>query len=111
MLLKFLYQNEIELTVPLALDLFAVADKYLQAELMSVCEKYLSRNITLENLLTLIDVVEKFGAETLKSSILKFIRNNFQALEENQTYYLLPCTYIWKVASQLRDKLRLQNKP
>ncbi len=100
-LLKFLYQNHIQLTVPLALDLYGVSDEYMQAELIDMCGRFLSKNITIDNLMAIIDVVQKFGVDSLKSSILEFIVKNFQRLFENEIYNSLPPIYIWEIAAQL----------
>jgi len=102
-LLRFLYQNQVELTKALALDLYAFADQFLQSELMHQCESFLVKNVRLDNLMALIDFVEKFGADSLKNSILEFMMKNLQEIKQNQNYYPIPPSDIWEIASQFQQ--------
>ncbi len=108
--LRFLYQNIIELTEPLASDLYGIADEYMQTELMEICETFLCKNITLENLMGMVDLVQKFGGKSLKNSILELIAKNLEILMENQTYYLLPCSFLWEVALKLKNEPQFRNQ-
>lgn len=111
--MRFLYQNQVELTEALALDLFVVADKYMQPELARLCESFLVKNVRLDNLVGLIDFVEKFGADSLKNSILEFMMKNLQEIKQNQSYYPIPPSYIWEVAAQFQqnfENLKVQTK-
>jgi len=110
-LLRFLYHNQVELTTPLALDLYAVAHEYMQTELVGLCEKYLARHITLENLMTIIDIIQKFEANSLRTSVVDWIKNNFEVLKESHICDLLPCSYTLEVISKLRSQLQSKNQP
>ncbi len=104
--MEFLYQNEVELTEPLALDLYEVAKKYKQIELAKICEEFLSRNLRLDNFVAMIDFVEKSGAGSLKNAILAFMIKNIQEIQEKQRDYKIPKSYLWEVASRVRETFK-----
>jgi len=106
-LLKFLYQNEIELTETLALDLYVLADKYMQSELLKLCETFLVKNVRLDNLVRLCYLAEKFGVDSLKHEILEFIMQNIQEIRQNQSDYPIPPSYIWEAAFQSQQKFQI----
>jgi len=103
-LLGFLYKNEVELTETLALELYEVADKYMQNDLLKLCEEFLSKNIRLDNFTMMIDFVEKFEVQCLRDSIYEFIILNLQEIKEKHTEYKVPDVYLWEVLSRISQK-------
>ncbi len=77
----------------------------MQTEFASLCEEYLANHLKLDNVMNMIDFIEKSGASMLKESLLEFITDNFQKIKDNQTYYLIPYSYIWDVAARLQKKV------
>ena len=108
--MRFLYQNVVELTEQLAIDLYEVSDKYLQKDLAALCEDFLSKNLTLGNFLSMIDFAEKFGILSLKQAILRFIANNLQKIKQSQSEFLIPYPYLLEVASNFQEKLESMGK-
>ena len=95
-----------ELTESLALSLYELSDKYCQKELTALCEEFLSKHLTLDNLLSMIDFAEKFGTAKLKEAILEFIAENVQEIQKSQADFLIPCSYLLEVASNFQKKLK-----
>ena len=93
-----------ELTEPLALELYEIADKYMQNELAGLCEEFLSKNLRLDNFISMIDFVEKFEAVFVKDAIIEFIIRNLQEIKANQTTYKVPDAYLWEVISRISHK-------
>jgi len=98
-----MYQNQVELIEPLALDLYGVAKKYRQIELAKICEEFLSRNLRLDNFVAMIDFVEKSGADSLKNAILIFMISNIQEIKGKQRDYTIPQSYLWEIASRVSE--------
>jgi len=96
-----MYQNQVELNEPLALDLYEIAEKYGQKELVSICEEFLSENLRLDNLQVMIDFIEKVGAELFKNSVLQWMTWNIQDIKEKQEEYKIPQSYLWEIASRI----------
>jgi len=90
------------LTEALALDLYALSSEYSQSELMKICENSLGKNVRLDNLVTLIDFAKKFGAESLKDSILEFMMKNLEEIKQSEIQSLIAPSYIWEVASRFK---------
>ena len=100
----FLYKNEIELTESVALELYEAADKYMQNDLLKLCEEFLCKNLRLDNFTSMIDFVEKFEMQFLRDSIYEFIIHNLQEIKEKQTEYKVPDAYLWEVLSRISQR-------
>jgi len=103
--LQFLYQNEVQLAEPLAMDLYEISDKYLQSELAGLCEDFLSKSVRLNNFIAMIDLIEKFGANVLKAAVLEFIAKNIEEIRKDQSNYVIPPSYLLEMISNLQKKL------
>ena len=103
-LLGFLYENEVELTEKLALDLYQLADKYMQSDLLGLCEQYLCKNIRLDSFISMIEFVERFDVGPVRDAILEFIIENIATIKGNQAEYKVPEIYLWEVAFRVSQK-------
>jgi len=103
--LQFLYQNKVELSEPLAMELYELSDKYLQTELAELCEEFLSINLRLDNLSVMVNFAEKFETPALKEAILEFMARNLEEIQKDQSDYAIPPPYIWEMGSKLKQKL------
>lgn len=99
-----MYENEVELTETIALELYEVADKYRQNDLLRLCEEYLCRNLGLDKLASMIEFVEKFEVAGLKDTIFEFIIKNLMEIKEKYTEYKIPEAYLWEVLVRISQK-------
>jgi len=63
------------MTESLALDLYILADKYMQKELVAICEEFIAENFSLGTLEAMIYLPEHFGSA-------KFFKKKKRTLEE-----------------------------
>ena len=96
-----MYKNEVELTEKLALDLYELADEYVENGLMKLCEEFLCKNLTSENLFLMIEFVEKFEAEALRESVLKFVIQDHEEIKKNFGEDQGPDFYLWEAISKM----------
>jgi len=102
--LTFLYQNTVELSEPLAMDLYQLADKYMESGLVKLCEEFLCKNLNLENLVVTIEFTERFQVQILRERIVEFIIQNHEKVEENSEEYKIPDFYLWEVIPKMSKK-------
>ncbi len=69
-----MYTNKVELTESLAFDLYELGDKYLQKDIMEICEEFLINNINLENLERMEEFARKFKIDELEKEVKGFIK-------------------------------------
>ena len=77
------------MTEELAMDLLAVTDKYLLDDLKVLCEKFLSENISLENLVKLANLTENQELPVLRKAITRFVPKNIKEILEDKSLYQL----------------------
>jgi len=92
--------------VKLALDLYQLADKCLQSELVKLCEEFLLKNLKLENLSLMIELTEKFEVEPLREKILRLIIQNHEKIREDVDQYKIPDFYLWEALSLMSKKCK-----
>jgi len=75
--LRFIYYNEIlELDANLAIKLISYSDKYLQEDLYEKCMSFLTYNISIDNVYTILDFAREAKISPLQNWCLKFLKNN-----------------------------------
>jgi hypothetical protein len=74
--LRFIYCQDIELQYSLAIDLLALVERYDMIELKEICEDFLSKELTKNNVIELANVAECFEATHLKYAIAQFKQKN-----------------------------------
>ena len=104
-LLEFIYCDEIELNEKLALDLFKLCDKYSLADLKGICEKFLSKCITLDNFVEVINVAEKFGGSELQDKAIEYGIEHLEVLEEKGSLYEISSRMLVKLACRTKKKV------
>ena len=62
---------------------------------------FYTSNLRLDNFVTVIDFVEKAGAEMLKNAVLEFMMKNLKDIKEKHEEYIIPQSYLWEIASRL----------
>jgi speckle-type POZ protein len=81
--LRFIYTDQVEKLDELAVELMAVADRYMLELLKSKCEAHLAGKITVENCVDLLMLADLHSAVGLKTFVLDFFR--LRASEVAQT--------------------------
>jgi len=60
----------------IAYDLLALADKYMLLRLKNICEEYLLKNISLKNVVEIVNLADKYNAIDLKNHSMRFLVDN-----------------------------------
>ena len=81
-LLEYIYCDEVSLKEPTAMELLQIADKYCVAPLKALCEQFLGKCLTAENVIELGILADKVEAKELEKMIIKFVRSNPDAVFE-----------------------------
>lgn len=103
-LLEFIYNDKINLSEELALDLLELADKYSFEELKVICEKFLAANITTSNLFTLANKAEFFSCQKLKNAVFEFGIKNLDSLQETNELEKFSKPFLLKIISKITNK-------
>jgi len=77
--LKFLYCDEIQLDEKLALNLLAIADRYVQNDLLYKCMDFLKYNTNTNNVYTILDFARQENISHLKEWCETFLKNKMNA--------------------------------
>ncbi len=84
-LLQYIYCNEVELDVKLALELIPVVDEYLMKGLKNICEKYLEKQLEKDNVVDILIVADRHEIDELKKACFKEILN-LDPVEKKQVF-------------------------
>ena len=79
-LLEYLYTDEIEIKLDMAMDLFVAADQYGVDRLKKLCEKKILVSINIENAATILQAANMHHAHGLRQSCMDFILSHFDVL-------------------------------
>ncbi|KAJ8675258.1 hypothetical protein QAD02_011044 [Eretmocerus hayati] len=85
-ILRFIYFNEIQEIGKYAKGLFAVAEKYSMQALSKFCEEEVSKNVTCENAIEYLDLVDQFDLEELKKVVIEFVASNFKIISKSSSF-------------------------
>lgn len=105
--LKYLYSGSIPdtLTGDMLLKLFSAGDKYLVYPLLKNCFSFMAKNLTVQNCLDFLTVVEIHGHAELKSVIIDFIAKNGQVMR-NDAWKSIELQHP-ELAKEITDKHKL----
>lgn len=81
-LLEYLYTDEIEMSLELAMDLFVAADLFGVERLKRLCEKKIFGSIGVDSAARILVAASKHHATELRQSCLDFILRNFDAISK-----------------------------
>jgi hypothetical protein len=73
MLLRFLYTGKVDITSEVAVELLRAASFYCVLELQKRAEEFLSREISVENVVNLLSISDECNAEDLKKNCVPFL--------------------------------------
>lgn len=65
-------------------DLFEASDKYFLPELKEICEKFLIKNLAVENAVDTINLAERFEVVNLRNAALRFLADNFRKILDKE---------------------------
>lgn len=85
-LLEYLYTDEIEINLDMAMDLFVAADQFGVDRLKKLCEKKILVSINIDNAATILQAANMHHASGLQESCFDFILRNFDAISKTQAF-------------------------
>ncbi|EZA50064.1 Protein maternal effect lethal [Ooceraea biroi] len=83
--------------------LLRAAHKYDIVELKSLCEQYLIANITVKNVINLLDVAIEFKADKLRKHIIYYIKFYFKELIKLEEFQKLPQICLNEITKVLQE--------
>lgn len=84
--LEYLYTDEVEISLGLAMDLFVAADQFGVERLKRLCEKKILVSITVESAARILQAAHKHHALGLRQSCMDFILRNFDAVSKTAAF-------------------------
>jgi len=85
-LLEYLYTDEIEISLDIAMDLFVAADQFGVERLKRLCEKKILVSINIESVATILQAANVHVADGLRQSCMDFILRNFDAVSKTPAF-------------------------
>jgi len=85
-LLEYLYTDEIEISLDLAMDLFVAADQFGVERLKRLCEKKILTSINVDSVATILQAANVHMADGLRQSCMDFILRNFDAVSKTPAF-------------------------
>merc|ERR1719197_1827050 len=85
-LLEYLYTDDLEIHLDMAMDLFVAADQFGVERLKKVCEKKILVSINIDNAATILQAANMHHATGLQESCFDFILRNFDAVSKTQAF-------------------------
>ncbi|CAD8073051.1 unnamed protein product [Paramecium primaurelia] len=88
-ILQYIYTDEVLIDSYIVYDLLALADKYMLQRLKNLCEDHLIKNISLKNVIEVVNLADKFSAQELKANAMIFLLDNKQKILNTQDINML----------------------
>merc|ERR1711959_531459 len=85
-LMEYLYTDEIEISLDLAMDLFVAADQFGVERLKRLCEKKILVSINIDSAARILQAAYKHHAAGLRQSCFDFILRNFDAVSKTSAF-------------------------
>jgi len=85
-LLEYLYTDDVEISLDIAMDLFVAADQFGVERLKSLCEKKILMSINVESVATILQAANVHVAEGLRQCCMDFILRNFDAVSKTPAF-------------------------
>merc|ERR1712039_477105 len=85
-LLEYLYTDEVEISLDIAMDLFVVADQFGVERLKRLCEKKILVSISIDSVATILQAASTHVAHGLRQSCMDFILRNFDAVSKTAAF-------------------------
>jgi len=85
-LLEYLYTDEVEISLDMAMDLFVAADQFGVERLKRLCEKKILISINIDNAATILQAANMHIADGLRQSCMDFILRHFDAVSKTAAF-------------------------
>lgn len=85
-LLEYLYTDELEFPMEIAMDLFVAADQFGIERLKRLCEKKILVSINIDTAATILQAANMHIAHDLRQSCMDFILRNFDAVSKTPAF-------------------------
>lgn len=85
-LLEYLYTDEVEITLDIAMELFVAADQYGVERLKKLCERKILLSINIDSAATILQAANMHIAHGLRQSCMDFILRNFDAVSKTPAF-------------------------
>jgi len=95
-ILEYIYCEKVALTETLALDLVVLADMYFLEKLKADCEDYLSKNLSVESFLRVMNVAETADSKKLKDRVMSFLVGNIEKIMTEVDVEKIPTEILMK---------------
>ena len=86
MVLQYLYTDQLEIGVDVAMDLFAAADLFDIPRLTQMCEKTILETINIENAASIFLAADCHSATILRAKSLKYILKHFEVVSKSDGF-------------------------
>jgi len=84
--LEFLYTDEMEIKLEMAMDLFVAADQFGVERLKKMCEKTILLSITVESAASILQAADMHNARSLRQRCLDFILRHFDSVSKTNAF-------------------------
>merc|ERR1712032_225506 len=85
-LLEYLYTDEVEIGLEIAMDLFVAADQFGVERLKRLCENKILVSINIDSVATILQAANVHVADGLRQSCMDFILRNFDAVSKTPAF-------------------------
>ena len=85
-LLEYLYTDDVEVDLDMAMELFQAADQFGVDRLKRMCESRMLGSIHVENAATIFHAADQHAAASLREKCLAFVLANFDAVTRTQAF-------------------------
>mmetsp|Transcript_29585 Transcript_29585/g.62882 ORF Transcript_29585/g.62882 Transcript_29585/m.62882 type:complete len:512 (+) Transcript_29585:125-1660(+) len=85
-LLEYLYTDEVEINMEVAMDLFMAADQFGVERLKRLCEQKILVSINIDSAATILQAANMHIAHGLRQSCMDFILRNFDAVSKTAAF-------------------------
>lgn len=85
-LLEYLYTDEVDINLEIAMDLFVAADQFGVERLKRLCEKKILLSINIDSAATILQAANVHIAHGLRQSCMDFILRNFDAVSKTAAF-------------------------
>ena len=85
-LLEYLYTDNVDIALDIAMELFQAADQFGVERLKRMCESKMLASIHVENAATIFHAADQHAAKSLREKCLNFILTNFDAVTRTASF-------------------------
>jgi len=84
--LEYLYTDEVDIPLDIAMELFVAADLFAIPRLQSMCERRLLESMTVENAATIFHTADVHSAVSLRGKALGYVLSHFEAVSKTDAF-------------------------